>query len=691
MARLGWIRGQLVLLALILAVLMAPPAVAATSAAAERRVALVIGNSTYAHASVLVNPRNDAEAMAAKLRHVGFDVVELRHDLGRAEFIKALQFFTREARSADMALIFYAGHGIELAGRNFLIPVDAKLATDDDVEFESVPLDLVLRAVEGAKRLRLVILDACRNNPFATRMIFASGRGRSVGRGLAGVEPAGDMLVAYAARDGQVAEDGIGGNSPYTKALLQHIGTPGLEIQFLFRKVRDAVQASTGNRQQPHLYGSLGGDPYYLVPPAPEPPTTAAAPPIDPDKEIELAFWRSIDQSRDIKDFEEYLRQFPNGRFAGLARNRKQSLEAAAERQLAALTPPAAPVDLGSLKQEKSASDEPPPTPPAEAAPAPVTPLPAPEAAEPKPAERKPAETPTASPPPASPPPAPPPPAPLPAARPQPAVSAEQVLGMAREVPCSVLEAKVDGNAVTIRGHALKSRELDRMLAGVRALEGVGKVGTDINPLESYQCPPLDLMAGLVRQNRGVTRGLTLQAPPRPIRESGALRVDRGGRRSGSFAYVDVYSSDGRVRHLVPRPAPGPSDLPADGRLPLDQRVTSAPFGSRLVVAMLSPVRLQLGNRPEIEPAETYLAALAQALDQAKGSGGDIDILAEFALLRIEPSRPAVSEAPPKKQPSSNQAGPLNSGRCGDILLRAQLGEPLSNEDRTFLRSACGS
>jgi hypothetical protein len=244
--------------------------------------------------------------------------------------LDALQAFTREARAADVALVYYAGHGIEVGGRNFLIPTDARLATDDDVEFEAVPLDLVLRAVEGAKRLRLVMLDACRDNPFATRMVVA-GRGRSVGRGLSRVEPPGDMLVAYAARDGQVASDGDGGgNSPYAAAILQHLETPGLEIQFLFRKVRDAVMAATGNSQQPHVYGSLGGDPFYLVPPlAPTPEPAALAPPVaagGSERDFELAFWRSVEQSGARGDLEEYLRQFPAGVFAGLARNRLAAL-----------------------------------------------------------------------------------------------------------------------------------------------------------------------------------------------------------------------------------------------------------------------------------------------------------------------------------------------------------------------------
>ncbi len=288
-----------------------------------RRIALVIGNAAYEHAATLANPHRDAQAVAAALRRVGFTTVEVRQDVSRTAFLRALQAFAGEARTAELALVFYAGHGIEVAGRNFLIPTDARLATDNDVEFEAVPLDLVLHAVEGAKRLRLVLLDACRDNPFLANMAVASGRGRSIGRGLGRVEPPADTLVAYSAKDGQVAQDGTGANSPYTTALLQHIETPGLEIQFLFRKVRDGVLTATGNQQEPYVYGSLGGEPYFLSPPA-------GAPAVSQDFGFELAFWQSLEQSRDANEYQEYLRQFPNGTFALLARNRLRELQGTA-------------------------------------------------------------------------------------------------------------------------------------------------------------------------------------------------------------------------------------------------------------------------------------------------------------------------------------------------------------------------
>ena len=313
------IRSALEGISLILLVFCLVALDASSAQAVGRRVALIIGNSAYSHATELANPRNDAQAMAEALRRIGFAEVIVEENLDRVSFQRALQTFTREASSSDLALVFYAGHGIEMGGQNFLIPVDATLSSDIDVAFEAVPLHLVMRAVEGAKRLRIVLLDACRNNPFASRMARTLGRTRSVGRGLARIEPPGDMLVAYAAKDGQVAEDGAGFNSPFTEGLLEHLETPGLEIQFLLRKVRDSVLQSTNYRQEPHVYGSLGGDPYYLLPPEEQAPVSVGGG-SDTRMAVELAFWNAIESSGNLGAFEEYLRQFPDGIFAGLAR-----------------------------------------------------------------------------------------------------------------------------------------------------------------------------------------------------------------------------------------------------------------------------------------------------------------------------------------------------------------------------------
>ena len=200
----------------------------AAPARAGQRVALVIGNASYAHAPSLASPFNDATDIGAALDRLGFSVTPLAN-AGRAEMWDGLQKFGLAASASEMAVVFYASHGIEVDKRNFLIPVDASLQSDADVEFEAVPLDLVLRAVEGASNFRLIILDACRDNLFAVAMRRA-GATRSIGRGLASVEPPGETLVAYAAKEGTVAADGEGRNSPYTTALLTHLEEPGLDV-----------------------------------------------------------------------------------------------------------------------------------------------------------------------------------------------------------------------------------------------------------------------------------------------------------------------------------------------------------------------------------------------------------------------------------------------------------------------------
>ena len=243
------------------------------SALAAPRAALVIGNASYAHAPALANPLNDAADVGAALERLGFEVTRLEN-AAQAELRRGLLAFQRAAAASEVAVVFYAGHGIEVDQRNFLVPVDARLASDQDVEFEAVPLGLVSRAVERASGLRLVILDACRENPFAVSMQRA-GATRSIGRGLSRVEPSGETLVAYAAKEGTVAADGAGRNSPYTEALLRYLEEPGLEVMFMFRQVRDAVLATTGGRQEPFVYGSLSSRGVYLAsgPPPVAPPS----------------------------------------------------------------------------------------------------------------------------------------------------------------------------------------------------------------------------------------------------------------------------------------------------------------------------------------------------------------------------------------------------------------------------------
>jgi uncharacterized caspase-like protein len=195
--------------------------------------------------------------MATALRQVNFQTVTVANDLSRDKLIDALRVFARVAEIADWALIYFAGHGIEMGGVNYLIPTDAKLETDRDVNFEAVPLDQVLNAVEGAKQLRLVMLDACRENPFARHMRRIASR--AIGRGLAQVEPEAGTLVVYSAKHGEIALDGEGTNSPFATAFVKNLGTPNLDIRRFFDLVRDDVMEATGRHQQPFTYGSVPG------------------------------------------------------------------------------------------------------------------------------------------------------------------------------------------------------------------------------------------------------------------------------------------------------------------------------------------------------------------------------------------------------------------------------------------------
>jgi uncharacterized caspase-like protein len=229
--------------------LMAQPALA------EKRVALVLGNSAYQNVPPLSNPVNDAALMAKTLKNAGFELVDSRQNLSALETRRVLREFADKAGGADVAVIYYAGHGIEIDGSNYLIPVDAKLERDSDVYDEAFSLERVLVSVESTKKLRLVILDACRDNPFAQTM-KKSVATRSVGRGLAKIEPASpNTLIAYSAKAGSTAADGGGTNSPFTVALSNHLTTPGLDVRRAFGFVRDDVLKATSNRQEPYLYG----------------------------------------------------------------------------------------------------------------------------------------------------------------------------------------------------------------------------------------------------------------------------------------------------------------------------------------------------------------------------------------------------------------------------------------------------
>ena len=306
---------------------------------AAGRVALVIGNSAYEHVPLLANPGNDARAVGDAFERLGYAVTRLE-DAGYDALRRGLLDFTRAASASDVAVVFYAGHGMEVDGRNFLVPVDAALARDTDVEYEAVSLALVTRAVGGARRLGLAVLDACRDNPFVAKLADA-GATRSIGRGLARVAPSGGTLVAYAAEDGKTADDDAGkGHSPYTEALLRYLEEPGLEVGWLFRKVRPEVERITGGRQTPIEYGKLPDEVIYLASAgAPIPPSggketaggeTATTPPPPPSGDAARAY-EAAERVGTVAAYQGVVKHFPGTFEAELARAQIAKLEGAKE------------------------------------------------------------------------------------------------------------------------------------------------------------------------------------------------------------------------------------------------------------------------------------------------------------------------------------------------------------------------
>ena len=237
-----------------------PSAPAASPAPREVRVALVIGNSTYRSATPLTNPANDAADLAKALRGLGFEVVEGR-DLDKRGIEDKAREFGRKLDKASLALFFYAGHGLQVGGKNYLVPVDAKLERAGDLTFEAIDVAQILAQMEAEQRVNLVFLDACRDNPLARTLARSLGtRSATVGQGLATIQSAVGTMIAYATQPDNVALDGEGRNSPFTTALLKHIGTQGLEISSLMKRVRaDVIQATRG-RQVPWDHSSLIGD-----------------------------------------------------------------------------------------------------------------------------------------------------------------------------------------------------------------------------------------------------------------------------------------------------------------------------------------------------------------------------------------------------------------------------------------------
>ena len=301
-----------------------------SSREAGERLALVIGNSAY-KVGPLRNPANDARAMAAALRSSGFEVMH-GENLSYRRLFEMTRDFGRKLNPGVVALFYYAGHGLQVRDRNFLIPVEADPQSEEEVPYTSVDVNFLLDVMNRARsRVNIVILDACRNNPFARSF-------RSGSSGLAQMDAPSGTLIAYATAPGRVASDGTGEHGLYTQHLLAHLTTPGLPIEILFKRVREGVERATESQQVPWESSSLKGDFSFVAaePAAPAAPAQAAAP--APDAAFELAFWDSIKASSQVADYRAYLTEYPDGRFAVLAKARIATLAPAA--QPAAPRPP---------------------------------------------------------------------------------------------------------------------------------------------------------------------------------------------------------------------------------------------------------------------------------------------------------------------------------------------------------------
>jgi len=308
----------------------------AAPAAAAPRVALVVGNGAYSHVSPLPNPPNDARAVAAALRDLGFDVLEAL-DLDQSGMRRVLGDFAARLDGSEVGLFFYAGHGLQVAGRNYLLPVDTALEREADIYVSLTALDDVLRVMEAAVPVRLVLLDACRDNPFAGPLARAMGatRGAAVGNGLAKIDAATGTLLAYATAPDAVALDGQGSHSPFAAALLEYIADPRLEVRQMLTRVRASVVAETEGRQVPWDTSSLTGDLYLTLRIEIEPPT---APSTDPMR-ADLMFWETIKDSTRAEDFNAYLARFGDaGVFTSLARSRLRAASPTIVRGMARVT-----------------------------------------------------------------------------------------------------------------------------------------------------------------------------------------------------------------------------------------------------------------------------------------------------------------------------------------------------------------
>jgi hypothetical protein len=295
------------------------------AATTQKRVALVIGNSAYQSTPLLANPRNDATEVGKVLKRIGFDV-DVVVDTTKQEMDQALRQFGNKLDGASAAVFFYAGHGIQVDGINYILPVDVTLKNERDLHWEACDLTTVLKQMEGNNRVNLLFLDACRDNPLSQTLARSMGENRSavIARGLAPMKASAGTLISYSTKEGEVAADGKGKHSPYTEALLKYIEMPGVEIGLMLRKVREEVITTTKKKQVPWEYGSLLGEFYFT-----EPVTVQVQPEADKTSDgsrFEALYWESIMNEIEPDVFEDYLKKYPNGAFREIAKRKIDKL-----------------------------------------------------------------------------------------------------------------------------------------------------------------------------------------------------------------------------------------------------------------------------------------------------------------------------------------------------------------------------
>jgi hypothetical protein len=321
-------------------------------AEAAERIALIVGNGDYQNAPRLPNPINDATDVAAAFERLGFSVQLIKNGTFDA-MRRSLLSFAQHVPSADIAVVYFAGHGMEIRDENWLIPVDAELKVDFSAGQEAISLGSILPIASKARKLGLVILDACRDNPFGRQMQMSQPGRALAPRGLVAVDPPNSVLVAFAAKHGTTANDGQERNSPFTTALLHNLEIPGLEISYLFRNVHDEVVSSTGRQQEPYVYGTLSKEPIYLK----APPPTAASPAAEAARA-----WDALKETTSPDILQKFVDRYGATIYGDLARER---LVAMGRDRIAAATaapaPPVVPSKMANREEpttQKATSDD---------------------------------------------------------------------------------------------------------------------------------------------------------------------------------------------------------------------------------------------------------------------------------------------------------------------------------------------